>query len=160
MSFDPNQNTPPMGHVPPKKSGGALKWILGGLGCFGLLALCCFGGLAYIGYQGVQMVTGNPGYLEARATLESSDALGEAVGNPVTVGEPQGEIKPTPNGDRIGFEYTVPVSGPNGSGTATFKVDGKPFTDDWSVESMSVEVNGEEVQLEGGGFGGVNIEGE
>ena len=159
MSFDPNENMPPMGHVPPKKSGGSLKWILGGLGCFGLLAICCIGGLAFLGYQGVQMVTSNPGYLEARATLESSDALGEVLGNPVTVGEPQGEIKPISKGERIGFGYTVPVSGPNGSGTATFEVEGKPFSEDWTVESMSVQVNGEEVQLEGSGIE-VDIEGE
>ena len=70
MSFDPNQNAP-LGHAPPKKSG-ALKWILGGLGCFGLISILCLGGIGYIGYQGVQMVTTNPAYLEARATLELS----------------------------------------------------------------------------------------
>ena len=81
------------------------------------------------------------------------------LGNPVTVGEPQGEIKPISKGERIGFGYTVPVSGPNGSGTATFEVEGKPFSEDWTVESMSVQVNGEEVQLEGSGIE-VDIEGE
>jgi len=150
MSFDPNQNQPPMGHVPPKKSGGALKWILGGLGCFGLIGALCIGGVVYMGYQGVQMVTNNPAYIEARAQLESSEALGDAVGNPVTVGQPDQEIKTVPNGERIGFEYKVPVSGPNGSGTATIKVDGKPFSaDDWNLESLTVEVNGEDVPIQG-----------
>ncbi len=147
-----------MGHVPPKKKGGALKWILGGLGCFGLLALCCFGGLAYFGYQGVKMVTSNPAYLEARATLESSEALGNAVGNPITLGEPT-NVQTRQNGERMGMTYELPVSGPNGSGSASISVEGKPFSDDWTLESLSVNVGGEDIPLNGSGID-VNIEGE
>ena len=146
MSFDPKDNMPAMGSVPPKKSG-ALKWILGGLGCIGLLIALCIGGSVYMTYRGVQMVTSNPAYLEARATLESSEALGNAVGNPVTVGEPV-NIQTT-QGERIGFTYQVPVSGPNGSGTAEISVNGKPFSEDWKLESLKVTVDGEEVPLDG-----------
>ena len=146
---------PPMGHVPPKKSG-ALKWILGGLGCFGVLALCCFGGIAYFGYASVQMVTNNPAYLEGRASLENSEPLGELLGNPITVGDPT-NIQTNPKGERVGMTYEVSLSGPNGTGSATITVDGKPFSDDWNLESLTAEVNGENVPLDGGGLD-INIE--
>jgi len=127
MSFDPNQNQPPMGHVPPKKSG-ALKWILGGIGCFGL------------------------------ATLESSEAIGDAVGNPVTVGQPTG-LNQSQNGQRVTVVYDVPFSGPNGSGMAKIEVEGQLMTEDWNLESLSAEVDGKDIPLGGGGLD-VNIEGE
>ena len=160
MSFDPNQNTPPMGHVPPKKKGGALKWILGGLGCFGLLGLLCFGGMGYFGYSAFKQMTNNPAFLEGRATLESSPALGEVLGNPVTVGEfnPEG-FRQTQQGERVTIEYDVDLSGPDGAGTATIVVKGQLFTEDWNVESITATVNGEDVPLDGNGID-VNIEGE
>lgn len=151
MSFDPNQNTPPMGSVPPKKSGGALKWILGGLGCFGLIIALCVGGFAYFAYQGVQMVTNNPALNEAKATLTSSAALGEKLGNPITLG-PEAPEPPVQNGERMTITYRIPVSGPDGQGTATVTVDGKPFSDDWTVQSLEAEVNGEDVPLDGMGI--------
>lgn len=154
MSFDPNQNAP-MGHAPPKKSG-ALKWILGGLGCFGLLGLLCFGGFGYIAYQGVQMINDNPGYLEARAQIESSDAVGAAVGNPVEVGTYTG-VQSNQQGERVTITYDVPVSGPNGSGSAKIAVNGKPFSEDWKVESVDVTVDGKSIPLGGGGLD-INID--
>lgn len=158
MSFDPNQNQPPMGHVPPKKSGGALKWILGGLGCFGLITALCLGGFGYMGYRAYQDMTGNTAYLDARATIESSEAIGEAVGNPVTVGQPTG-LNQSQQGQRITIVYDVPFSGPNGSGMAEIKVEGQLMTEDWNLESISAEVDGKDIPLDGGGLD-VNIEGE
>jgi len=158
MSFDPNQNMPPMGHVPPKKSG-SLKWILGGLGCFGVLALCCFGGIAYFGYMGLEIVNSNPGYLEARANIEASASVGEAVGNPVTVGSYTGVQSNQGAAGSMSISYDVPVSGPNGSGMAKITVSGTPMTEDWKVDSLTVTVDGKEVPLEGGGLD-INIEGE
>lgn len=158
MSFDPNQNQPPMGHVPPKKSG-ALKWILGGIGCFGLITVLCLGGVGYMSYRAYQDLTGNSAYLEARATIESSAEIGEAVGNPVTVGEPTGPPQPIQNGERVTIVYDVPFSGPKGSGMAEIKVEGQLMTDDWNLQSLSAEVDGKEIPLGGGGLD-VNIEGE
>ena len=160
MSTDPHQNAP-VGHAAPAKKSGALKWILGGLGCFGLLGLLCFGGVAYMGYQGVQMVTGNAAYLEARATLESSASLGDTFGNPITVGEPT-DIQTNQQGsDAMELVYQIPVSGPNGSGTAEVQVQGKPFAPgEWTLESLTVvDADGNAVPLDGGGLE-VNIEGE
>ncbi|QEG21400.1 Coa1/Tim21 domain-containing protein [Mariniblastus fucicola] len=145
-----------MGHVPPKKSGGALKWILAGVGCFGLLGLCCFGGFAFLGYQGLKVINNNPAYLEARAQIESSASVGDAVGDPVTVGSYTG-VQSNQNGERMTITYDVPVSGPNGSGTAKISVNGKPMTEDWTIESLDITVGGESIPIDGGGLE-VNIE--
>jgi len=150
---------PPMGHVPPKKSGGALKWILGGLGCFGILAVCCFGGVAYLGMMGLEVVNSNPAYLEARAEIEGSAAVGEAVGNPVSVGTYTGVQSNQGDAGRMSIDYDVPVTGPNGSGMAKISVSGKPMTEDWSVDSLTVTVDGKDIPLDGGGLD-INIEGE
>ena len=112
-----------------------------------------------MGYQGVQMVTGNAAYLEARATLESSASLGDTFGNPITLGEPA-DIQTNQQGERIELVYKIPVNGPNGSGTAEIQVEGKPFSEDWTLESLTVvDADGNAVPLDGGGLE-VNIEGE
>ena len=159
MSFDPNQNTPPMGHVPPKKSSGALKWILGGIGCFGLLTVLCIGGFAYVTYVSYQNMTTNSAYLEARITLENSEELAEAVGEPVTVGSFTG-FNQGQNGQLVTVVYDVPVSGPDGSGVAKIEVEGSPFSKDWELKSLSAEVDGEDIPLDGSGGLEINIEGE
>ena len=159
MSFDPNQDMPPMGHVAPKKSGGSLKWILGGLGCFGLLTICCFGAIGFGVFGIFQGMTANPAYLDARTTLENSQSLADVVGEPVTVGEPTGPPGQSQNGQRITFVYSVPVSGPDASGTATIKVEGQLFTDDWNLEELTAEVDGVDVPIEDNVLD-IKIEGE
>lgn len=157
MSFDPNQ-TAPVGHATTPKKSGALKWILGGVGCFGLLGLLCLGGVGYMGYLGLQVINSNAGYLEARATIESSAAVGEATGNPVEVGSYTNVANQQGAGGEMSISYDVPVSGPNGTGSAHIEVSGVPYSEDWTVDVLEVEVNGQKV-LDGGGLD-INIEGE
>ena len=111
-----------------------------------------------MGYQGVQMVSANPAYLEGRSALETSEALEEVLGSPITVSEPT-NIQTNPGENRIGMTYEVTISGPKGSGTAEIEVDGQPFTDDWNLESLKAEVDGQEIEIEGGGLD-IKIEGE
>jgi len=156
MSFDPSQTaSAPIANATTPKKSGAKKWIFGGLGCFGLLTLACVVGF----YFAFQMLGSNPGYLEALATIESSPEVGEAAGNPVEVGTFTNVANISTENRPIGFAYDVPVSGPNGTGTAHIEVSQDPASNEWSVDKLEVEINGENVPLDGGGLE-INIEGE
>lgn len=124
--------------LPPKKSGGALKWILGGCGCLGLMAAICFGGVVWFGISTAGQVT-----QEARTFVEGSTVIQEHLGSPVTI---NGEPTPVqgPDGSLVfGFD----VSGPNGSGTATVTSKMNPETFQFELGESSLEVNGEVFDL-------------
>ncbi len=166
MNHDAYQQ--PATYPPPKKDN-TLKIVFLGLGCFGLIAVACIGGLGFAVYQGAQaiekgigMINENPGYLEARQKLKDSDPLASVLGDPVEVGSYtniQADESTSQDG-HMRFEYDVPVSGPNASGTANIVVEGPPLSDDnWSIKTLEVRVNGEVVPLEGEGLD-ISPEGE
>ena len=143
MSFDPNQNAP-VGHAAPKKSG-ALKWIIGGLGCFGLLTLLCVGGVVGLGFWGMGMIK-NEAYEEARTAISNSAEVSAAVGDPVNVGDFEGFQQAT-SGEQVTYTYQIPVNGSNKSGTAEVIVSGNPINGGWKIDSMEVEVDGEKIPV-------------
>jgi hypothetical protein len=55
--FDPNQPPPPNAYAPgplappPRRGSRVLLWVFGGIGCLGVLALLCCGGLGYFGFR-------------------------------------------------------------------------------------------------------------
>lgn len=165
MSYDPYSQS--AGFIPPKKDN-TLKIVLIALGCFGFLVLSCVGGVAFLGYQGfqlveksIEMINDNPAYHEAREKIKNSEALGEVMGEPIEVGT-YSDVDSNQDSVEQGFMrivYTVPVSGPNANGTATVVVEGKPFGDEWDLKSTTVFVNGEEVPLDDEGSE-VGVEGE
>ncbi len=146
MSYDPN--TPPMGAVPPQKSGGSLKWILGGLGCFGLLTVLCIGGLGYWFYSFSQSLLNNPAKTQAISSIEQSDSIAEAFGPPILVKETKPPQTGTDEQEML-LTYSVDVIGSEKSGTATIKVRGNPLdADSFSVESIIVKgPDGEEIPI-------------
>ena len=150
MSFDPNAPQtqqpfePPMGHAAPRKSS-KKWWILGGLGCFTLLLLC-FGGIGGIGYMGYQAAFNNPAYVQAVDTIESSPEVAEALGSPVVVGMPS-KVDSNQEGEYISMDYTVDVTGSNGTGEAHISVKGKPMTEDWETNKLEVVVGGQTIEL-------------
>jgi hypothetical protein len=150
MSFDPNQNTPPMGHAAPKKSG-ALKWILGGIGCFTLMIALCVGGLIYFGMQVNDIATNNAAYFKAVNSIESSSAVADVVGAPVVV-ERSAEKPPQripAEAGKIGFKFDTVVKGSNKSGEAEIIVSGELMnSDNWQVDSIKVTVDGEEIPVD------------
>ena len=140
MSFD-KQGTPVATNIntlPPKKSGGALKWILGGCGCLGLIALLCVGGLTYFAVSTAGQVT-----QEARSFIEGSTVAQEYLGSPITI---NGEPVPTqtPGG---GLVFDFDVSGPKGSGTAKVKAKMNPETFQFEMGESSLDFNGETIDL-------------
>jgi len=150
MSYDPN--SPPMGHLPPQKSGGKLKWILGGLGCFGLLTVLCVGGTVWWLYSlGEGLILNNPAKNQAIATIEQSESIADEFGNPVSVvitappetqQKGQGELVLIFNGD---------VTGSEKSGTASIvvKVANPLDADSSTVESITVkDAEGNEIPVE------------
>jgi len=139
MSFD-NQATPVanVNVLPPKKSGGALKWILGGCGCLGLMAAICFGGFIYFAVSTAGQVT-----QQARSFVEGSTVAQEHLGSPITV---NGE--PTPVQGRQGeLIFDFDISGPKGSGTATVTAKMNPETFQFELGESSLETNGETFDL-------------
>lgn len=138
MSYDPNANVPPVGNVPPQKSGGgALKWILGGIGCFGLLTALCIGGFIWWAYNLSQdLIINNPAKIQAIAEIEQSETVGDAFGRPVTVSlaPPQQPQQKGQGGLVLTFEGEV--KGSEKSGTATVVVDVANALD---AESSTVE---------------------
>lgn len=158
MSYNPNQ-PPMMGHAPPRKDN-TLLYIFVGLGCFGALVLLCFGGFAFMAYQGfklaeqsVEMINENPAYEEARRTIQNSEAVAEAVGEPVVVDSIYTNVEGGDAGKsgKIQFVYDLGVSGPKANGNAKIVVEGELFSENWDLESVSVTVDGEEIQLENDG---------
>ena len=152
MSLD-NQNMPPgaanINTLPPKKSGGALKWILGGCGCLSLLLVLCIGGFVYFSYStfsGVQE--------EAKGFITNSSVVQEQLGSPVKI---DGEsFSSTAPGEWV-FDFNV--SGPKGSGTATvnMKTDGQSL--DFDIGEASLEANGQSFNLSADDEYGINLEG-
>ena len=124
--------------LPPKKSGGALKWILGGCGCLGLIGMICVGGLVYFSVSAAGQVT-----QEARSFIEGSTVAQEYLGSPITI---NGEPQPSQGGNgELIFDFDV--SGPKGSGTATVTAKMDPEAFKFVIGDSSLEVNGETIDL-------------
>ena len=140
MSFE-NQTTPVAANmnVPPtKKSGGPLKWILGGCGCLGLIAAICFGGFFYFAITTAGAIS-----QEARTLIESSSVVQEQLGSPITI---VSETPPAQQGQgSLVLEFDV--EGPEGAGTATVTAKMDPETFKFVIEDSSLEVDGETFDL-------------
>jgi hypothetical protein len=140
MSFD-NQatlNVPNMQHEKPKS--GALKWILGGCGCLGLLAVVCIGGFAYF-FSGaigdaIRMQQ------ETQAMIESSPQVEEALGSPIEIGPPR-----TQNGPEGEVTFEFDVTGPNGTGTVFSKTKMNPSTFRFERKGLYMEFEGQRIDL-------------
>lgn len=132
MSLD-NQatlNVPSMQDQKPKS--GALKWILGGCGCLGLLAVICVGGVAY--YIGPLMQDTIGIMNETTSMAKSSTVVQEALGSPVEI---TGGPRQSQDGNNMTFE--VDVTGPNGSGTVYTKA---------TIDTASRRIERTEIYLE------------
>ena len=150
MSLD-NQysaNTGNLDSLQPKKSG-ALKWILGGCGCLGLLAVLCFGGLIWFGVSKAGKVT-----QEARSFVENSTVVQKHLGSPVVI---KAEAHSQGEGQSLVFRFDV--SGPNGNGQATVNATFDEEAFDFVLGESSLDVDGEVVDLNAQGEFDVNIEG-
>ena len=139
-----NFDSPP----PPKKSG-ALKWILGGCGCLGLLTACCFGGLIWFGVSKAGKVTE-----EARSFVEGSTVIQEHLGSPVVI---NAESASQSADQSLVFEFDV--SGPNGNGRATVNAKFDEATFDFVLGESSLDVNGEVFDLNAEGEFNVEVDG-
>lgn len=139
MSFEPGSPIAdnPIAHLDPPKSG-KKKFLIGGCGCLGVLALLCVGGSAFIWIQfGKPMMD----FMNENTTfVASSEVAKEALGDPITVGPP---TKTEPQGQSVTMEF--PVSGSKGSGIMVLRgslKDGK-----WVRDEIYLEVDGNRIEL-------------
>ena len=129
----------PIGSVEPPKSKKKL-WIFGGLGCFALILVVCVGGGALVWFT-----LGKPALdfmNENMALVDTSEVAEELLGSPITRGAPAQQQDGTGS-----VTFSVPVSGPKGSGTLVFK--GTYGADGWTRDSINLNVDGIEHDLSG-----------
>ena len=125
-------------NLPSRKSGGALKWILGGCGCLTALVGFCF-----IGFFMYVMSTFGTLSQEARSFVEDSTIAQEHLGSPITIkGEPI--LIESESND---FVFEVFASGPKGSGTATVTSQLDDVSFEWVMKEASLDVDGEKFDL-------------
>ena len=144
MSMDngpgPGLDNPVAGISPPEKSSKKL-WIFGGLGCLGLIGLCCVGvviGGYFLGKPTLDFMNENKNF------VESSPKVQEVLGSPVTAGPP-----------------SQPVANPNVPGSMTFRgrADGPNASGEYVIEAkmegvtpvrqkIYLEVDGETIDLD------------
>ena len=138
-----NQYEPPVGagiNTPPtKKSGGALKWILGGCGCLGLLAALCIGGLVYFSVSSTGAVV-----QEARTMIEGSSVVKEKLGEPISI---DSETVGQGGGAEPALIFDFDVSGPKGSGRAKVTAPFNESTFKFEIEESTLEVDGQTFDL-------------
>jgi len=142
MDHGPGQglDNPVAGISPPKKSK-AKFWIFGGLGCLGIVGLCCVGAMAGFWFYGMKPTMD---FMNENATLVESDPqVQELLGAPVkcTPGPPvQNPSDPT----KLTFSGTA--AGENGSGRYVVEAQMDGFTP--VRNEMYLEFNGEKINLD------------
>jgi len=129
----------PVGGISQPKSNKKF-WIFGGLGCLGLIGLVC------IGFVAAGVIFGGPAIAfinENTAEIEASPEVSDALGAPVTVGQPQTTRDPN-NPSGIIFHGTVTGSERNGTYVIEASMDtGKPVR-----EAIYLEVDGQTIDLD------------
>lgn len=150
MGID-NNATVTMGNFdsPPERTGGKLKWIFGGCGCLGLMTVLCFGGVVWFGLSKIDEVR-----REAKSFIESSSVAKQNLGTPVAI---DGETLGTTPGQ--GPMFVFDVSGPKASGTVTCVSEQSGDSVDFVISSYTLEVNGEEFDLNQEDELGIDIDG-
>ena len=139
MSLD-NQATVDLGDVGsplPTSGGSKSKWILGGCGCIGLLAVLCVVGGIVFGLNMIDQVR-----QEARSFVESSSVVQEQLGSPVAI---DGEVQTF--GADLAPSFRFSVSGPKGGGTVTVSSVADNQARAFVVSEYILEVDGQEFDL-------------
>jgi len=144
MSFD----NPATSIDPPAKKSGGSKWILIlvlVLVVIGLPICACGGCIASVLYGVTGMIKGSEPYRVAVERAEQSPEVRARLGEPVTAGMlVTGNINlENSNGE---CDLQIPLSGPNGSGTLTVR--GSQIQGEWTYDEMSVEIDGEKIDLQ------------
>lgn len=144
------ENQPSADVVVAQPRSGGKKWILGGCGCLLVIVVAC-GGAGLWGYltfmrPAMAFVTENIAY------AESSPAVEERIGSPVTTGAPS-----TSQQDRQ-MTIRLPVSGPQGQGTIVIQ---GTIQDDfsWKRDDIYLEIDGERIALDPDAEFDIDIEG-
>ena len=134
MNFEETENR---GYEEPKKSGRG--WFAcGGIGCI-LLLLVCGGGIGLSFMFGMPVVNT---IIEANTAVSSNQKVADALGSPVTIGQP---VQRTAEGNNVGLDF--PISGPKGSGTMKLDLEWKSWNK-WEMTGLTVEVkDGETIDV-------------
>ena len=131
----------PISGMEPPKSKKKL-WIFGGLGCLGLIGICCVGivtvAMLYV-YRPMQE------FQNENVTMATSSPEVEAIlGSPVT----SGVVTQQSDGSG-GIIFKAELTGPNGSGTLVFKgMPGEPLGEPWTRDSIYLEAKGQQTDLD------------
>ena len=141
MSFEPGSpmDSNPISSIDEPKSG-KKKWLIGGCGCFGLIALLCAAGGVFLWIQFGKPLVDLMN--ENQVLVENSAEVQNLLGTPITTGAPAQSRGDDPSV----IQLSTPVSGPKGSGTVQmrFRFDGKT----WQREELYLEFDGQRIELE------------
>lgn len=128
----------PTGGIEKPKSKKKL-WIFGGLGCFGVIGICCIGIITLVMLFVVRPMQE---FQNENVTMATSSPEVEAIlGSPVTAGTAVPENK---GGGE--FTFRAKLTGPDGEGTLVF--DARLIGTDWKRESIHLEHDGEKTDLD------------
>ena len=115
-------------------------WIFGGVGCL-FMILLCVGGLGTCAYLG-QDLAGEMANISS--ALTTSTELEEEIGSPLTI-TPDLVPKISEVDGVARTMYTGVVSGPDGEGTFKAEFSNEGF--DYELESLTVDVNGKQIEI-------------
>lgn len=143
MSYDPNADVPPMGHMeqPPTRK---KWWLFGGCGCVVLLLVCGGGGFGlffWLGKPTIDFMNQN------LALARSSEAIKEALGEPIELDEQPNVSNETVGGKPV-LECSYRVKGSKASGTLVIRaiMNKVPV---WDRESMVLKMeDGTEIDVD------------
>ncbi|MEI6232190.1 MAG: cytochrome c oxidase assembly factor Coa1 family protein [Planctomycetota bacterium] len=128
---------------PPKKKAGCFSIRNIVLGCFGSILLCGgFGAATMFGAMSIMKTSG--AYTQAVATAKANPDVQKKIGTPMTEGFfTTGNVSTTNNTGNA--DLSIPVSGPNGSGT--LHAVGTLNNGKWTYSVLDIEVGGEHIDL-------------
>ncbi|MDF1823006.1 MAG: cytochrome c oxidase assembly factor Coa1 family protein [Verrucomicrobiales bacterium] len=133
------EDTPP---PPPKKTSAGKVVAFVGCGCLGLIALAAIGG-AIIFFSVMGTLKSSAVYGDTLAMIQANPEAIEALGSPIEPGFMlSGDISFN-NG--VGkADLTVPVSGPEGSGSIHVVADKTGGSSAWTYTTRELVIDGEE----------------
>jgi hypothetical protein len=132
MSYDPKAGLPPMGHMEQKPSG-RKWWLLGGCGCVVLLLICGGGGVGlffWLGKPTMDFMNQN------LALARSSDAIKEALGEPIELDEAPDVSNETVGGKAV-LECRYRIKGSKAAGKLVIRAIMNKVPE-WDRESMKL----------------------
>lgn len=117
--------------------------------------LCCCGGGGALVWFGIQTITDLPPYKDSVAAVQQDADIQAELGSPISAPgvfemlSSGGDMNANSVGSSIDFDATVPISGPNGSGTLRIEAESNDGGATWTyqVREFEIDATGEVIDL-------------